>query len=543
MVLELDLSRPIGEAPPPAGLFAWVEGRLTGVEPSPAPLFALLAALRHAAADERVRAVLVRGSVEADGLRSGICVLDELRGALAELDAAGKPVVARFERPGEAELLVGSAARELWVEPLGAVLVDGLAFELRHFARALSAFGLEVQVARAGRYKSAVEPWTRTSASPEAREQLSDRLAALEALVFGAIARGRGIDEQALRALAAQGAVLAPAQAVESGLVDREVPKDRVDAELARLLGESESWSPPRLALADYALACWPEEPDGPCVELVVLEGAVAGGGGESIDTDAAVEQLDRAREDEEVRAVCLRVNSPGGGVAASERLGRAVGRLAEAKPVVVSMSSLAASGGFWLAAPATEIVAHPVSATGSIGVFLLMPNAQEAAREIGVDVEWIATSRQASALSPLRRKDEAELARLEEQVRRIYRVFLERVASGRGLDIARLEPLAGGRVWTGAAAAEVGLVDRTGRLEAALERCRALAGLPADAPVAYPRPPRPSGGLALLERFLGGTPAHGGAPTALAGPADALLGGPPTPGLQARLPYDVRLR
>jgi protease-4 len=497
-VLTVDLGMAVsdrGRAPSPQ------EVVLSGAE-DPLELRAVRAALLEAAADERIAGLFLRGDAAL-----GTASLEALREGVAAFAAAGKPAVAFLDQPAEAELYLASACDEVFVPPLSLVEFNGLAFSSMFYKGLLDRLGIGVQVTRVGKYKSAVEPFLLDEMSPANREQLQKLADDLEAVVLERLAEGRGTTADALREVLRTRGLLSPEEAVAAGLVDGVKAFDEVLALWAERLG-AEAEELDQIGLEDYLALVELEaigddalyETEG-VVAVVYAEGDIVDGDTQDgVGGDTVARALRRARLDEEVDAVVLRVNSPGGSAFASETILREVRLTRAAKPVVVSMGDLAASGGYWISCLADEIWARPGTITGSIGVFGMFPHAGGLLAEVGVSPQTVKTGEFADMDTMWRPKSEAELARFQEEVDGIYEAFLDRVVEGRGLDREAVHEIAQGRVWSGRAALELGLVDRLGGLHDAVAAAAQRAGLGAGYEVRWPEE---AGGF--LEQLLAG--------------------------------------
>jgi len=478
-ILTVDLTQPVSEGTHlPHPLDA-----LSGGSGYPLPAHEIASALRAAIDDPRVEAVLLRGAVNAP-----TSALSAARSALAELRAAGKPVIAAYPAPGERELWFASVADEIWIEPLAEATLDGLAVVLPYFGDAFARYGIEVQVTRVGKYKSAVEPYLLGQMSPENREQLEVLLADVQATLYGELASARGLELAELQRLSQERGWLTSEEALAAGLVTHVAPFEDVLARLRTLTGSASGEEVPQIALHDYAFDVRAGWDSGKGVQVIVAEGEIVNGTSlDQLGGDDLARRLRAARADEDTAAVVLRVDSPGGSATASDVIRAEVVALRDAgKPVIVSMGSMAASGGYWISAEADHIVAQPETLTGSIGVFGMLPNIEVLAERHGLRAEVVRSGPYAGIGSPWKRKDEVQMARLQQFVDRVYERFLELVVRGRGLERAHVEEIAQGRVWSGTRALELGLVDELGGLERALEVAREQAGLEDDAPVRY---------------------------------------------------------
>jgi protease-4 len=508
-VLVYDLSTIIADAPTPLD---WGEALLGGAPQTQLSLYQAVTAIREAAEDDRIVALYLKGSDT--GLGAGLANQVDLHQAIADFKATGKPILAYDSRWSEREYYLASLAGTLYLHPMGEVEMNGLYAETMYQARALEKLGVGVQVTRVGKYKSAVEPFLRDSMSPEERNQSQRLLQDLWQELITAAAAGRSQSPQALQAIADNQGLLFGPDAQAAQLVDAVVYEDEVITALRQLAGEStdpdqdrdltpgeDPQSFPKISLSAYARTfTYPHAEGNPDhqVALVYAEGTIVDGQapnplGEAgvIAGDSLARRLRQLRQKPEIKAVVLRVNSPGGSATASEVVGREVRLLQEAgKPVVVSMGDVAASGGYWIASGADRVLAQPSTITGSIGVFSLFLNLQELGGNLGVRWDGVKTAALADMGSTTRPKTPQQLAILQSTVDRIYQVFLERVAQGRNLAPAKVAEIAQGRVWSGKTAKQLGLVDEIGGLEVALTRAASLADLGDDWQLRqYPEP------------------------------------------------------
>lgn len=466
----------------------------------------LLEAIGRAKDDERITTLII----ETDDLMSGgMSKLSELRAAILDFKTTGKQVLARGERFTQAQYYLASVADELHLSPDGFVLLLGLARYNAYFKDALDALGVKVHVFRVGEYKSFSEPFTRSEMSDEDRAASRDLLDGLWAMLRDDIALARKLRPEAIDelvhnyrdVLAAAGGDAALA-ARNSGLVDQFSTRDQWRARLMARVGVDAAGEDVRMVeLGHYLAATRSNLPQADAqVAVLVAQGAIMDGrepaGVVGGDTFAAL--IRAAREDEQVKALVLRIDSPGGSAWASEVIRRELEltRLA-GKPVIASMSSVAASGGYWIAAGADEIWAAPATVTGSIGVFAMFPEFSEPLKRLGIGVDGVATAPLAGALDPRRPLSPAAADAMQLGIEHGYRRFLAVVGKARNMSAAEVDKVARGRVWTGTAAHELGLVDQLGGLEAAIEAAAARAGI-SDYEVVWPE-----AGESLEQRLL----------------------------------------
>lgn len=487
--------RPVGtiveqaELEPPLALL-----RAGGAPAGQLRLADLVEAVRSARDDERIAALIIETDELVGG---GFSKLAELRAAIAEFKAAGKPVLARGERFTQSQYYLASVADEVHLSPDGFVLLRGLARYGTYFKDALDKLGVKVHVFRVGEYKSFSEPFTRNDMSDEDRESTRDLLDGLWRIMRDDIAASRKLTPEAVDAhvnnirdaLAASGGDAAKA-ALAAGLVDRFSTRDEWRARLIEAVGVVADDKEPRsIGLDDYLLLSAREKDADASVAVIVAQGTIVDGAEPAgvVAGDTFAHLIREARENEDVKALVLRIDSPGGSAWASELIRRELQLTREAgKPVIASMSSVAASGGYWIAAGADEIWAAPGTVTGSIGIFGLFPEFSEPLRRLGIGVDGVATAPLAGALDPRRPLDPAAAEAMQLSIDHGYRRFLEVVAQARKMSTAEVDAVARGRVWTGEAASRLGLVDKLGGLGDAIKAAAARAGL-ADYDVVWP--------------------------------------------------------
>lgn len=465
-----------------------------------------VAAIHRAADDPRVAGLIARVQLNA----SPAATVQEIREAIAAFTAV-KPSLAWAETyPGTLSYYLASAFGEVWMQPSGTVGLIGFASNATFLRDALDKAGIEAEFVAKGEYKSAANLFTEVGFTDSHREAVTRMLESLQGQVWQAIASSRNIDPDGLDALADRAPLLRD-DAVASGLVDRIGFRDEAHARIAELIGvqpdssePSDEGKPPRLSLVRYAGASrpWvvppmptvPGRKPKPTLAVVTLEGPIVNGRGgrqflpigiSSAGGDTIAAALREAAADDAVSAIVLRVESPGGSVTASETIWREVTRARDrGKPVVVSMGSVAASGGYYVAMNADAIVANPATITGSIGVITGKLVVRDLKERLGVASDAVRTNANADAWSMDTPFTPEQRAHCEAETDLFYADFVERVAQGRNLTTEAVEAVARGRIWTGADALERGLVDELGGLRAAVRRAKVLAGLDEDADV-----------------------------------------------------------
>ena len=479
-VLRLKLDRPLLERAPDdpfedlnVPLFAQQEG---------IGLFELRETLRRAATDERIRGLYLDVAL----VQGGYAQIEELRNDLLEFKESGKFIITYSEFFSEGAYLLASVADEIVVNPSGGVEFNGLFLESTFIKGTLEKIGVEPQIIKAGNYKSAGEIFTETQLSPNNREQISSFLNSIYDRYLTLVAEGRGQPVASLRTIADTLGVQFPEDALRLGLVTKVAYYDEVIDDLRARLSldadaEIEFISTGRYRKARPATV---EGGSGNRVVVIFASGNIVSGEGSEtvIGSDRIARALREARENDRVKAVVLRINSGGGSALASDVMWREVQLTRAVKPVIASMSSVAASGGYYMAMGCDTIVAQPTTITGSIGVIAVLFNAKELLNDkIGVTTDIVETSRYADLGNPTRPLTEAERAILQRQVANFYDTFTTKAAQGRNLPVDSVRALAEGRVWSGQEALDRGLVDVLGGLDDAVALAANAAGLDAD--------------------------------------------------------------
>lgn len=495
-VLTVDLSLSIADTEPASSTGEAIQRALDNEDVKTLALRDVVTAIEQAATDDRIVGLYLEGSP--GEMPTGYANLVEVRNALETFRDSGKPILAHDRDWNEREYYLASVASELTLDPLGSATFNGLSSETAFLAGAFDRYGIGVQVVRVGEYKSAVEPFTRQNYSDENREQIQAYLTDLWTEVVQTVAEYRDLNEAQLRAIANERALLTAEEAVAQNFVDRTAYEDEIRTRLRELTNITEEDKPFRsVSLGSYIDITDPSEREGILdgengeIAVIYAEGPIVEGEGglQQIGGDRFARELRQLRLDEDIKAVVLRVNSPGGSAIASDVIKREVELLREQKPVIVSMGNVAASGGYWIAMAANEIIAQPNTLTGSIGVFGVLFNFEEITNENGITWDVVQTSPFANLNSAARPKTPQELALLQKFVNTIYQRFIQEVAQWRELPLSEVQNIARGRVWSGVAAENIGLVDRLGGLETAIQVAAEAAELGDDWSVReYPR-------------------------------------------------------
>ena len=454
-------------------------------------LWDLTTAIRAAATDARIPVLVI----DTDDMGSiGQAKLEELAAAIGVFRHSGKRIIARGTYFLQDQYYLAAQADEVYLDPFGFVLLDGYDRYRMFFRDALDKLSIDMHLFRAGKFKSAAETFTRRDMSPEDREESDVYLQALWRGYRGAVASARSLKAEAIAqyadsyvsAVAAAGGDTAKV-AKDGGLVSGLKTQQEVEDRLIDLVGaDTGGKSYRQVSVTDYLRATHAEDKQrgkGQAVGVVIASGEILDGkqppgtvGGES-----TAQLLREARQDDDIRAVVLRIDSPGGSVLASEQIYREVLALKkDGKPVVVSMSDVAASGGYYIAAAADQIIASPNTITGSIGVFAGVPTFSRSLAKLGINVDGVGTT-PLSGSTQLDRPMSADAGRLIQiTVDHAYEEFLARVAKGRGKTREAIDAIAQGRVWAGSDAWQQGLVDRLGSYDDAVTEAATRAGLKA---------------------------------------------------------------
>ncbi|WP_457669007.1 signal peptide peptidase SppA [Thiolapillus sp.] len=479
-LLTLNLGVPIVDRQPRQKFASVVRGALQDRKSDRQSLRAVVTALQKAAKDDKISGLYIKGNVVRDGYASGWAALKEVRKAIEAFKASGKPVITWQENLDEATLYVVSPADKLVLNPLGVLEFNGFASEVPYFRSAFEKYGIDVQVSRVGKYKSAVEPFLLDHMSEENREQLDALLNDLFDEVVAGVAKSRKLSPESLYELAQKEAVIEADQALKRGLVTAVGYYDGVREKLEALTGtEAGKAIENQKSVTDYFSTLEKDEKVKDKLAVIYAEGEIISGSDkDQVSGDYIASLLRKARTDDDVKAVVLRVNSPGGSASASDIIQRETILLAKKKPLVISMGTVAASGGYWISAYGDQIYAEPNTITGSIGVFGLFLNVQKLVNELGVKVEVARTAPAADVFSLFRPKTPQEMAIIQKFIDHIYDEFLDKVAEGRKLDRAAVHEIAQGRVWSGKRAQELGLVDELGGLKDAMASAAKKANL-----------------------------------------------------------------
>jgi protease-4 len=436
-------------------------------------------ALREAARDTRISGLYLHGNLRTSGYSSGYGALKELREAIQDFQKSGKPVIAYIASADNRDYYLASTADQILLNPFGLLAFRGLAAEGIFFKGAADKYGFEFTPVRHGKYKSAVEPLTRKDFSPENREQIEALLKTIWGDMLNTVAGARKLAPEQLQAVVDKEGFISAQTARDRGLVTELAYEGQALDKLRQLTGKTTKDEPfPQVSIAKYASeaqrAAARRQHGKDKIAVVYAEGPIiTGEGGRGTEGQVAGDRFARMirelRQRKDVKAVVLRVNSPGGSVQASEVILDELRRFNSERPVIVSMGTVAASGGYFISMAARRIVAEPSTITGSIGVFGLTLSVQKIANEHGITFDAVKTGALADLGTVSRPMTPEEQAVIQNFVDHIYDEFVQRVALCRKLTTNRVDEIAQGRIWSGADALKTGLVDELGGLQQAI--------------------------------------------------------------------------
>ncbi len=469
----------------------------------------ILKDLKKAKTDDKIEGIFMN----LGGVSAGIATLGEIREALLDFKESGKFIYAYSNAYTQKSYYLASVADSVFMAPEGMFLFNGMSAEVMFYKKALEKVGVEMQVIRHGSYKGAVEPFLREDLSEENREQIEGYVGALWGKIVGDIAESRGLSPEMLNQIADELATLDSEKLKETGMIDGLIYYDEMLTLMKEKLNVEEKDDLEAVALKNYKDATVKKkekEYSRDKIAVIYAMGAVVDGNmGEGyISSERISKAIRKARRDKSVKAIVFRINSGGGSGSASDIIHREVMLAAKEKPVVASMGDLAASGGYYIAAPADTILAGPGTITGSIGVFGLFPNVQKLVNEkIGISTDVVKTNKNSNLLTALDPLDPEERQIVQKMIDDFYINFVTLVADGREKSYEEIDAIAGGRVWAGADALELGLIDMYGGLEKSIEVAAQMAGLENYRVQELPRLEDPM--TAIMNQLTGGSMAR----------------------------------
>ena len=507
----------------------------------------ILLAIQVAKEDERVQGISIKNPY----FLGGMSQLQSIRAALADFKKSNKKIFAYAEIFTQKDYYLASVADSIFLSPTGILEFKGLSSEILYLKDFQDKTGLKMEVIRHGKYKSAVEPYLSNEMSEAQRTQLSELLGGLWGVMAADMAESRAMSLATLNELATEMGARTPSLALKNGFVDALSYSDDYDMALKKTFNLPLPNKPKTVSLQDYIRYAASKRPYSAKENIAVVyaQGEILFGKGNAdyIGQTLTIEGIETAVENPTVKAIVLRVNSPGGSALVSDLIWHAIEKAKEVKPVVVSMGDVAASGGYYIAAGAHKIFATPTTITGSIGVFGVLPNMAQLADEWGVHAQQINTHDNGanySIFSPMTDKFRAVTT---EGIEDTYQTFLNRVSAGRGMTLEQADAVAQGRVWTAAAALEAGLIDGIGDLEVAIAAAAEMGGTTTYGIRNYPIYKTP---FEQLIEDLGGISTRAKALLSMPNPAIDATGFMKNmseqlrkEGIQARLPYDLKIQ
>ena len=493
-ILKITLSKPIVDR---ASDNPFENLSITNMDPETEIGFkSILDNIEKATTDDRIKGIYLNVPF----VNAGLSQTEEIRNKLLDFKTTGKFIISYAENYSQSGYYLSSIADEIFLNPEGIFELKGFSAQIIFFKGLLEKLDIEAQVIRHGKFKSAIEPFILDKMSKANREQISLLLTTISDNILDSIASQRGLTLSGVEELADNLELNTAANCLENNFVDALIYQDELENKLKSKLGEEAKLQ--LISLSKYNNA--KVEKQGKIsrdkIAIIYATGEINSGKGDlkSIGSETTAKAIKKAREDERVKAIVLRVNSPGGSALASDVIWRETTLAKAEKPLVISMGDLAASGGYYIACAADTIVANPTTITGSIGVFGLIPNLQHFYKnKLGITIDTVNTSKHADVGGMHRRLTSFERAKIQDHVEGIYATFISHVAEGRNMSTAAVDDIGQGRVWAGYDAKRLGLVDVLGGLETAIDIAADLAELSDYRLISLPKKEDP------LEKFI----------------------------------------
>ena len=429
-------------------------------------IFDMLDAIKKAKSDAKIKGI----SIETDGISAGFTQLDDIRAALEDFKKSGKFVYAYGNVVSQSAYYLGSVADQYFLNPAGGIDLKGLATEVLYMKNFADKYGIGIQIIRHGKYKSAVEPYMRDDMSPENKEQLSTLLNDIWSVNSQKIAKSRKIDSTQFRTVvdSLYGAI--PELSLQHKLADRLVQKSEYDLMIRTKLNLKEKDKLLKVSFNKYIKSYQDSSAKDEQIAVLYASGAIYNGEGfQDIYADNFVKEIKKLTKNDKVKAVVLRINSPGGSANASDEILFELQQLKKKKPIIVSFGDYAASGGYYIAMAADKIYSESNTITGSIGVFGMIPYFKEAANKNGLTSHAVTTNANSNMYSPINGVTPGGVAILTKSVEQTYKRFVHFVTENRKKSFEQIDEIGGGRVWSGTRAKQIGLVDELGTLNDAI--------------------------------------------------------------------------
>jgi len=486
-VLNINFSNPVTEQPTDDPL---ASVSITNLQLSSKSLgiLSVVNAIDNAASDPRIKFILM----DLDDLNVGITHLEEIRAALLRFHESGKPIISYADNFSQPAYYLATASDKIYLNPTGSAYLTGLSVNSLFFKDLLDKLGIQAQLIRHGKFKAAAEQYISNKMSDENREQLKAYIDAVWSTWTEKISEARGIPVERINQMADNLEITNAEKAKEFGLVDDLMYVDQLNDTLLSLFGVQKEKDLKAISLSDYITATkklnFKEKNK---IAVVYANGEIImGKSNDNIASDNFVSMLAKIRKDSSIKAVVLRVNSPGGSAQCADMIERELRLIREKKPIVVSMGDYAASGGYWISANSDKIFANNTTLTGSIGVFSLALNAQKTIENhLYINPETVNTNKHSDILSVYRPMDNEEIAFMQKEVEKVYNQFLNLVAEGRELSVANVDSIAQGRIWSGKDALQIKLADETGGIQDAITSAAAMSSVESYRVVEYPIP------------------------------------------------------
>lgn len=482
-VLKVELSTPVTERVSNNPMNYLKSGNTS----KPTDLNTILKVIRRAKTDDQIKGIVFRPGL---GAAISAANTEEMRAALVDFKESGKFIYAYADVYDQNLYWLATVADTIGLQPEGAINFRGISMEVMFFKELLNKLGVEMQILRHGKFKSAVEPYIQNEMSPANREQY-DRLAhSIWNRMAEDVAEGRGLSRAAVDEAAAEVYGMFPEQALAHGMIDMVTPQAGFTALLLNKMDVEEEDDLKMISISDYAAIPEPLVKTTDKIAVIYANGEIGMGKGNEteIGTENIVKALKDAADDEKVKAIVLRVNSPGGSVLTSDIIYQEVLNAKAKKPLVASFGSYAASGGYYISCAADRIFAQSTTLTGSIGVFGMIPNVGKTMKRIGIHTDGVKTHPYAGTPSLMRAMTPGERDLQQRSIEDIYAGFIGKVAKGRGMSTAAVDSIGQGRVWSGTDGLRVGLVDELGGLEDAIAYVAEKAGLEQYKVTEYPK-------------------------------------------------------
>ena len=472
-VLKIDFKNPIAERKTGGSsldIMSIVQGT-----PNSVTLLSYINAIDAAAEDKTIGMIYMTP----ENISAGVSQVEEIRAALERFRKSGKPVIAYCENFSNMSYYLASVADKIILDPASESMITGVGSQMIFLKDLLDALGVDVQLIRHGKYKSAGEMFVRNSASPENRLQNEALLNSIWNTISGQIAASRGVSQKEFNEWVENLEMCHPEEYKAKGLIDEIWYKDQVDKYLCQQNGAGRIQEVGFVKINKYATKIKKGSRKNR-IAVVYADGEIVNSGSDAdIVGSKLAATIRKVREDKKVKAVVFRVNSPGGSAQASEAIRHELELLRAVKPVIASYGDYAASGGYWISAQSDYIFSDESTITGSIGVFGMIPSAGDAIRKnLKVNIESVGTSSHSDMMSGLRQLDDSEVAYVQKQIERIYDDFTGLVSKGRGISKDSVDAIGQGRVWSGADALKIGLVDSLGGLYDAINYAATKVGL-----------------------------------------------------------------